>query len=83
MMLENHSRQSLGEYVCWLILTCNRIELYLRLVSRSNFPDSMNKVAILLLTQSHNALFTILFDLAALECSPLVRLRQYETPHCC
>jgi len=38
MMLESHSRQTLGENVCWLILTWNRIELRLRLVSRSNFP---------------------------------------------
>jgi len=74
MMLENHSRQSLGEDICWLILTCDRIEIHLRLVSRRNFPDSMNEVAILLLAQSHNALFTILLDLAALERSPLVRL---------
>jgi hypothetical protein len=47
MMLENHSRQSLGEDVCWLILTWVRTELDLRLVSRSNFPDSMNEVATL------------------------------------
>ena len=67
MMLESHSRQSRGEDVCWLILTCDRIELHLRLVSRSNFADSVNEVATLLLTQSHNVLFMILLDLAALE----------------
>ena len=74
MMLESHSRQSLGEDVCWLILTCDCIEFHLRLVSRSNFPDSMNEVAILLLTQSHNAHFKILLDLTALERCPLVQL---------
>ena len=70
MMLESHSRQD----VCWLILTCDRTELHIRLVSRSNFADQMNEVAILLLTRSHNALFTILLDLAALGRSQLVRL---------
>jgi len=39
MALEGHSRQTLGEVVCWLMLTCNLIIFYLRLVSRSEFLD--------------------------------------------
>ena len=42
MALESHSRQSLGEDVCRLILICDLVEIYFRLVSRSKFPDSMN-----------------------------------------
>ena len=39
MALEGHSRQTLGEVVCWLMLTCNLTIFYLRLVSRSEFLD--------------------------------------------
>lgn len=42
MALECHSRQSLGEDVCRLILTSDFVELHFRLVSRSKFPDSMD-----------------------------------------
>jgi len=42
MTLESHSRQSLGENVCRLILTCDLEELHFRLVFRSKFPDSMD-----------------------------------------
>jgi len=42
MALESHSRQTLSEDVHRLILTCDLIELHLRLVSRSEFSDSMN-----------------------------------------
>ena len=42
MTLESHSRQTLGEDVCWLILTCDLVELHFGLVSRSKFPDSMD-----------------------------------------
>jgi len=42
MALESHSRQTLGEDVRRLILTCDLVELYLRLVSRSEFSDSMD-----------------------------------------
>ena len=42
MALESHSRQTLGEDVCRLILTYDRIKPYLRLVYRSIFSDSMN-----------------------------------------
>jgi len=42
MALENHSMQTLGEDVRRLILTCDLSEFHLRLVSRSEFPDSMD-----------------------------------------
>ena len=42
MTLESHSRQSLGEDICRLILTCDLVELHFRLVSRSKCPDSMD-----------------------------------------
>ena len=42
MTLESHLRQSLGEDVCRLILTCDLAELHFGLVSRSKFPDSMD-----------------------------------------
>ena len=42
MALESHPRQTLGKDVCRLILTRNLLQLHLRLVSRSEFPDSMN-----------------------------------------
>jgi len=45
MKLESHSRQALGEDVCWLILTCDLLELHFRLVSRSKFPHSMDSSA--------------------------------------
>jgi len=42
MELESHSRQTLGEDVRRLILTCDLIEFHLRLVPRSKLLDSMD-----------------------------------------
>ena len=44
MMLESHSRPSIAEDVCWLIPTCDRTELHIRLVSRSNFMTRWMKL---------------------------------------
>ena len=42
MTLISHSRQSLGEDACRLILICDLVELHFKLVSCSKFPDSMD-----------------------------------------
>jgi len=42
MSLECHMRQALGEDICRLIITCDRIEFHLRLINRSELPYPMN-----------------------------------------
>ena len=57
MALESHSRQSLGEDVCWLILASDLVDIHSRLVSRSKFPDSMEASINMLGTCIHSTLF--------------------------
>jgi len=55
--LESHSRQTLGEDVRRLILTCDLIEFHLRLVSRSEFPDSTDASVDMLGARIHTTSF--------------------------
>jgi len=57
MALESHARQSLGEDVCWLILTSDLVEIHSRLFSRSKFPDSMEASINMLGTCIHSTPF--------------------------